>query len=363
MLRKYEKRILYFRKHSYSIQLSFKPLCTVKFFLLLLFFCLSLHISAQQNSLSFDGVNDYVELNSLADTMAGKTTFTVEFWMLADKNAQTSSIRVDMFAVNDAAFMGDNTFLLTMGGMNSQQGKVIVFDGVTTFDIVSTRVVGDYVCHHIAYVRAGSLGTLYIDGTVEATHTADYAFDTTKRYSLGQEWDNNVTSDFYNGQLDDLRIWGTARTASEISNNMNVQLTGNEPGLIAYYTFDQGVGGGNNTGVTTLLDSGPYGYTGTLNLFTLNGPTSNWVKNCEPKGIENPIGDGTIRVFPVPATDRLEVYGNFGTGMNFTLTDISGREVRTIAATGEYFQIDISDLSAGIYFLRSELVVIRFVKD
>ncbi len=53
-------------------------------------------------------------------------------------------------------------------------------------------------------------------------------------------------------------------------------LTGNETGLVTLYNFNQGISGGNNVGLMTLVDSGTNGLNGTLNNFTLNGNSSNW---------------------------------------------------------------------------------------
>ncbi len=41
------------------------------------------------------------------------------------------------------------------------------------------------------------------------------------------------------GQIDDVRIWNIARTGDEISSDMNKQLNGDEPGLVAYWKFDE----------------------------------------------------------------------------------------------------------------------------
>ncbi|MFL2910705.1 MAG: LamG-like jellyroll fold domain-containing protein, partial [Limisphaerales bacterium] len=42
----------------------------------------------------------------------------------------------------------------------------------------------------------------------------------------------------FHGKIDDVRFWNVARTPEEIRNNMNSSLTGNEPGLVAYYPMD-----------------------------------------------------------------------------------------------------------------------------
>jgi hypothetical protein len=46
----------------------------------------------------------------------------------------------------------------------------------------------------------------------------------------------------WQGKLDELRVWSVFRTAQEIQANMKVMLRGNEPGLVAYYKFDEGMG-------------------------------------------------------------------------------------------------------------------------
>ena len=42
----------------------------------------------------------------------------------------------------------------------------------------------------------------------------------------------------FHGKIDDVRFWNVARSPEEIRNNMNSSLTGNEPGLVAYYPMD-----------------------------------------------------------------------------------------------------------------------------
>lgn len=330
----------------------------------ILFFPAILPAQKTQNCLNFDGVNDYVTLDSLADDMNGLTSFTVEFWMLADKNAQTSAIRVDMFAVNEPAFNGDNTFLLSMGGMNAQDGKLIVFDGITAFDIVSSTVVGNNTCHHIAYVRNGAQGTLYIDGILAGTHVADYAFTPNNRYSLGQEWDNATPSDFYNGELDEFRIWNIARSQSDILSTMNNSLFGNEPGLVAYYQFNQGITNGPNPTVTSLLDGSPVGNGGTLHNFALNGTVSNWTTFCMnfTIGIGEENAGQAFELFPVPATEQLTLRGNFAAGTKMEIRDVAGRLLfEEMIVTTESI-VDIRALAAGIYFIRVGETTQRFQK-
>ncbi len=82
----------------------------------------------------------------------------------------------------------------------------------------------------------------------------------------------------FTGELDELRIWSDVRTNCQIFDNMHFAMSSPAPGVIAYYQFDQGTAGGNNTSETTLADL-TGNYTGTLNNFTLNGTTSNWIES------------------------------------------------------------------------------------
>ena len=63
---------------------------------------------------------------------------------------------------------------------------------------------------------------------------------------------------------------------------MNCELSGNESGLLAYYKFNQGIAGDNNSGETTLNDETVNSNDGTLANFALNGGASNWVLAGNP---------------------------------------------------------------------------------
>jgi hypothetical protein len=51
-----------------------------------------------------------------------------------------------------------------------------------------------------------------------------------------------ITNDGFTGKMDEFRFWNVARTATEIAQNYQLILKGDEPGLVAYYHFDDGAG-------------------------------------------------------------------------------------------------------------------------
>jgi hypothetical protein len=46
----------------------------------------------------------------------------------------------------------------------------------------------------------------------------------------------------WTGVMDEVRIWSVAKTPTEINRDMRVVLKGTEPGLVAYYRFEEGMG-------------------------------------------------------------------------------------------------------------------------
>ncbi|HIC17138.1 TPA: hypothetical protein EYO77_03410 [Candidatus Poribacteria bacterium] len=83
---------------------------------------------------------------------------------------------------------------------------------------------------------------------------------------------------FFNGLIDEVRLWNFARTEAEIQSIMNSILTGKEEGLVGYWNFDDG----------TTKDLSPYGNDGSLRgdaetgkeLLTLNGHNGNVLEAC-----------------------------------------------------------------------------------
>lgn len=94
---------------------------------------------------------------------------------------------------------------------------------------------------------------IYRNGVLEAQKTGMTPFNR-GNYDL-------VMGNAYKGQFDEVRIWNYARSQTEIQGDLDHNLVGDEPGLIAYYRFDESSG-------TTANNSAGQSYTATL----INGP-------------------------------------------------------------------------------------------
>lgn len=206
-------------------------------------------------ALAFDGTNDYV---SLPTGLSG--SYTKEVW------------------INPASFTGFPNILSGTGtAIFLNAGRLAAghaTGGFTQILDAATLTAGNWV--HVAVTYDAGTGTmqLYKNGVLVQTATSVPAY-TEPFLEIGRYSGANN----FNGSIDEVRLWNTVRTGAEISGSMGCELTGDEPGLIAYYNFNQGVAGGTNTGVTTLNDlkDGCTALNGTLNNFALTGTASNWV--------------------------------------------------------------------------------------
>ncbi len=93
---------------------------------------------------------------------------------------------------------------------------------------------------HVAAVTGKEGGRLYFNGTLVATN--DYTgslsvLGRTNNY-LGRS-DATATNTF-RGDLDEVRVWRGTRTAEQIREGMFKPITGQEPGLVACWNFDDG---------------------------------------------------------------------------------------------------------------------------
>jgi hypothetical protein len=108
--------------------------------------------------------------------------------------------------------------------------------------------------HHVAGVYNGSQVVLYVNGVlVKSASRSGLLATNTDALRIG----NRQAGDrAYDGAIDEVRVWNRALPLSEIVANRDKELTGTEPGLVAYYRFNEGTGqvgidaaGQNNNGV------------------------------------------------------------------------------------------------------------------
>lgn len=247
---------------------------TVQGFLTLLFIAtLVAGVQAQtNNSLSFDGINDYV---TIPDN-DGMSAVTIEAWVYWTP-ANTSDVQF-------ICAKSTEQLEIHAGGIGANGVRFIPVTGVY---IDALNVLPTNTWTHIAcvYAPAQALAKIYINGQEVTTvkngpnPLSTAIQNTASHFFLGRRADGTYQ---LTGSLDEFRLWNKARTAAEILADYNREIDpATQTGLVSYYKFNQGTAAGANTSETTLIDS-KGAYNGTLNNFALTGGTSNFVGGFTP---------------------------------------------------------------------------------
>lgn len=277
-------------------------------------------------ALSFDGVDDYVEVAHNAGLNAYPFTLTAWFRTvqidgfvgIAGKSGTGYQISIDDGNLR-AFYQGSNSIVTkSINGLNG-------------------GFVSDGLWHQAAFTIDASGGKLYLDGVLK---------DTAPWSSTPSAPTNTVSLkfgpylDYLNGQLDEISLWNTALSGTQIQTGMTNRLTGAESNLIGYWRFDEGAG-------LTSADSSGHGNDATL----VNGPR--WVYSGTPLrktigAVANRQANGTIRFTLIGAPGQ-----SFTLQSSTTLTNWIDTLTNVLGADGTFQYLDTNSPVTPKRFLRT----------
>ncbi|EGV42451.1 T9SS type A sorting domain-containing protein [Bizionia argentinensis JUB59] len=264
-------------------------------------------------NLNFDGVDDRAEVNISSLPLANAPR-TVEAWV------KTSATNVGTI-VN----YGNQSTNQRFGILMTNDGRIGVI-GENNDYIAPTGSVNDNNWHHVAVTFNGSVLTIFVDGVSVGSTNKSYSTNG-NLLSLGSTFRTTFWGEFFNGNMDEVRVWNTARTASQINSSKNCELQGIETGLVAYYNFNQGNDANNNSTITTLTDATANTYNGTLSNFALTGATSNFLAGSpiiSGYTIPNTPTATALIMYEVGETANVLTATTSGTGLLWYTTETGG---------------------------------------
>ncbi len=195
--------------------------------------------TTQGGALLFDGVDDHVAVTepSALDQLEMLATLTVEAWVYPTGSSSGGGTIVSKegeYALGRAA---DGSITWSLAGASPGWTRV-----------TTTAIAPQDVWSHVALVYDGLAGTarVYVNGVLADTQPAsgvlgDAFPDEAELRIGGRQRDDLGTSpaEPFQGLIDEVRIWGTARSAAQIAASFDRAVRPDAAGLFGYWRFDE----------------------------------------------------------------------------------------------------------------------------
>lgn len=284
------------------------------------------------NSLWFDGADDRVMVGN-TNHLLEPVNLTFEAWFKKDRiNSPSGKDRLMISVASNGwgvGFNATNKMFFTKVGV-SERG--------------STLAIADTLWHHVAVTHDGVNVIFYIDGQLDSQQAYGVTFSSTGSYTIG----SRNANEFFQGNIDEIRVWNVILTQQQIQAGMCSNLSGSETGLISYYKFDETTG-------SVLNDFTSNANNGTL---TNMDPVSSWTLSevpCPASGIKTGTADMDFSFSPNPFSSSAKITLPAKTkNLSLIIYDVLGNAVRRnkIQDDAREFIIPKGDLPEGIYFLQ-----------
>ena len=181
---------------------------------------------------SFDGTKKIDVIDTANFEWMGSQSFSIEYWM------QIEQIPTD-YAIQIGRDSSSTTYSW-WSGIEIDTGHAIF--SLRDDNNIIGRVIGttpladnggnnpDHNGHHIAIVKDGNTLRLYVDGILEhnvtTAYTGDFTDSSNPTVNIGYLNNNNTPAFFYTGVLDDLAVFQTALSQTEINEHYQNGLLG-----------------------------------------------------------------------------------------------------------------------------------------
>ena len=179
------------------------------------------------SALRLNGSGQYVAIGGSSAMPIHNSPYTIEAWVKPATMGGNSIIGWGYFGFSNAV----NALRLSPTGLvNYWWGNDL--------EVPTPSLVGAW--HHVAATFDGTTRTLYLDGAAVGSDQPGGGHDVFNASNLRIGSTNS--GEFFNGSIDEVRVWNVARTAAQLNGAKGAHLLRNPAGLVAYYRFGEGSG-------------------------------------------------------------------------------------------------------------------------
>jgi hypothetical protein len=234
-------------------------------------------VSNTNRAISFDGVDDFIDLNNIYDDVA--LPVTISSWV---KLAETSSLKSPIFDSQDGntAYSGFHMFIGYMSHLSGDYG-----DGKggnsSMFRRSATHIYeADFTDRWInmtTVLRSKTDMSIYLNGiemSVILTGESDSPMNSNspnENAVIGVHHGNEGAIYYFKGLMDEVKVWNKALTLEEVQEKIFTKSIEGETGLIGYWDFDEQEG-------TQVLDKSPNQFHGVIKNNAMRVPSQAPVK-------------------------------------------------------------------------------------
>jgi len=150
---------------------------------------------------------------------------TIECWVQFESLPVNGLTGFFMVSKSGASPQRGYGFYVQQSGGVLQLGLIISNDGSATVNKNVTWTFSTGVWYHLAvvYTAAGGTVDFYVNGVAQGAQQTGYPtsiYDNTTAFRIGAE----ESTGHFDGLIDDVRLWATTRTSTQILDNMRVEI-------------------------------------------------------------------------------------------------------------------------------------------
>ena len=195
-------------------------------------------VSSTNRVLRLDGKTGYMAVADSASLHSLSNAMTLELRFRAASFYESNGAVNSLLRKNVKA--GAENFFLRFRIINGKP-MVEVTPGI---EIAVVRAPFDFkpgTWYHLAATFDGTNIQVFVDGVaIKSDERAGSMRIDDSELVIGRGDPEYSSGEYFDGAVDEIRIWAVTRSPGEIQAGMNTRMTGKERGLIAYWNFDDG---------------------------------------------------------------------------------------------------------------------------
>jgi parallel beta-helix repeat protein len=154
-------------------------------------------------ALSFNGSSNYVDCGN---GPSNYDNITVSAWMQTSTSGVLVSNRYNSGGYGTWYTLSSTT--IELGGNSSGSGAVLLTFNTSTLNSL---------WHHIVYTKDGTNHAIYVDGSLDQSFTSNADISWNVPLYIGKRWNKTNSVGWFNGIIDDVRLYNRALTAEEVN--------------------------------------------------------------------------------------------------------------------------------------------------